>query len=290
MARRRKTLSQNFLHSPSALQLVVRLAAPGTGDLVVEPGAGEGVLTRALARRGCRIVAHEVDPALTARLRARTRELPRVSTVRGDFLRSRSPREPFAVVGNIPFSRTSDIVRWCLEAPELTSATLVTQLEYARKRTGDYGRWSLLTVRTWPEYEWRLAARVARRHFTPAPRTDCAVVRLERRAVPLLVPESLDAYREFTAYGFTGVGGSLFATLRTRHPVRRVRAAFGALGLDEAVPVGEVSPALWLALFTSLHGHGAAHAPPAPGGGVTHRAGSAPRLPGSPRRRASRRG
>lgn len=287
MAHRRKTLSQNFLNSPSAVQLVVRLAAPGDGDLVIEPGAGEGVLTRALARRRCRIVAHEVDPALAARLRTRTRELPGVSAVQGDFLRSRPPREPFAVVGNIPFSRTSDIVRWCLEAPGLTSATLVTQLEYARKRSGDYGNWSLLTVRTWPEYEWRLLTRVARRHFTPVPRTDCAVLRLERRAVPLLEPEDLPRYREFTAYGFTGVGGSLFATLRGRHPVRRVRAAFGALGLDEAAPVGHVSARQWLDLFTFLHGQPPGRARP---GGFSSRAESGPRLPGSPRRRGSRHG
>ncbi|MDJ1133340.1 ErmE/ErmH/ErmO/ErmR family 23S rRNA (adenine(2058)-N(6))-methyltransferase [Streptomyces iconiensis] len=288
MARRRKTLSQNFLNSPYAVGLVVRLAAPGAGELVVEPGAGEGVLTRALARRCDRLVAHEVDPALMARLSARTRGLAHVRAVQGDFLRSLPPREPFAVVGNIPFSRTSDIVRWCLEAPSLTSATLVTQHEYARKRTGGHGRWSLLTVRTWPEYEWRLLARVTRHHFTPVPRTDAAVLRVERRTVPLLAREALPYYGEFTAHGFTGVGGSLFATLCRRHPTRRVRAAFRDLGLAEPAPVGHVNPQQWLSLFDALYGNGPARAPVTTG--VSSRAGSAPRLPGSPRSRASRRG
>ena len=62
--------------------------------------------------------------------------------------------------GNIPYSITSKIVDWCLRAPELTSATLTTQLEYARKRTGDYGSWTRLTVLTWPRHHWRLLARV----------------------------------------------------------------------------------------------------------------------------------
>ena len=289
MARRRKTLSQNFLHSPSAVQLVVRLAAPGARDLVVEPGAGEGVLTRALARSAGRIVAYEIDPGLAVRLGTRTRDLPHVRTVQGDFLRSRPPRERFAVVGNIPFSRTSDIVRWCLEAPSLTSATLVTQLEYARKRTGGGGRWSLLTVRTWPECEWRLLSRIPRHHFTPAPRADCAVLRLRRRSTPLLAREALPEYREFTAHGFTGVGGSLFATLRRRHPVRRVRAAFRALGLDEAAPIGYVSPEQWLALFEALALHGSASRT-GQHRSVSSRAGSGRRLPGSPIPRADRRG
>lgn len=296
MARRRKTLSQNFLHSPAAVHLVVRLSAPDPDALVVEPGAGEGALTRALAHRCRRVLAHELDPALAARLSARTRGLANVRVVRGDFLRARPPHGPFAVVGNIPFSRTSDIVRWCLAAPTLTSATLVTQLAYARKRTGAYGRWSLLTVRTWPEHEWRLLARIGRHDFTPVPGADAGVLRVERRAAPLLAREDLAAYGEFAGHGFTGVGGSLFATLTRRHPARRVRAAFRELGLDEATPVGYVRPDQWLFLFGALSERNPGQGSPVRGPrgqgspGVSSPGGRAPRLPGSPRRRAFRPG
>lgn len=252
MARRRMTLSQNFLHHPAAVHRIVRSAALRPDQLVVEPGAGEGVLTRALARRVREVIAYEIDPGLAARLPARTRAHPNVRLVQGDFLRARAPREPFAVVGNIPYARTADIVRWCLEAPRLTSATLLTQLEYARKRTGGYGRWSLLTVQTWPEHEWRLLIRVGRQCFTPVPRSDSALMRIERRPVPLLPPEQLAAYHEFVGHGFTGVGGSLAATLARRYRTRRVRAAFHRLALDEAAPVGAVAPEQWLRLFREL--------------------------------------
>ena len=252
MARRRMLLSQNFLHDPVAVRRIVDAARPGPGDLVVEPGAGEGVLTRALAPRCRRVVAYEIDPRLAGALPRRVRPWPNVLTVHGDFLRSRPPGEPFAVVGNIPYARTADIVRWCLEAPRLTSATLLTQFEYARKRSGRAGRWSLLTVRSWPEHDWRMLARVDRRSFTPVPRTDSAVLRIDRRPEPLLPPRVLPAYEAFVASGFTGVGGSLAATLARRHGDRRVRAAFGALGLDTDLPVGLVAPGQWLELFRRL--------------------------------------
>jgi 23S rRNA (adenine-N6)-dimethyltransferase len=252
VARRRSTLSQNFLHDPSAVRRLVRAAQLHPDDLVVEPGAGEGVLTRALARRCRHVVAYEIDPHLAARLPRRLREHPNVQAVAGDFLRARPPREPFAVIGNIPYSRTSDIVQWCLTAPAMTSATLLTQLEYARKRTGGYGRWSLVTVGSWPEYEWRLAGRVGRESFTPVPRADSAVLRLVRRPLPLLPRPALPAYREFVAYGFTGVGGSLAATLARRHRTRRVGAAFAALGLEPGTPVGFVPPDAWVELFRRL--------------------------------------
>ncbi|MCF6523721.1 ErmE/ErmH/ErmO/ErmR family 23S rRNA (adenine(2058)-N(6))-methyltransferase [Streptomyces sp. JJ36] len=253
MARRRTTLSQNFLHDPAAVRRIVRAAALAPDDLVVEPGAGEGALTRALARSGRRVVAYELDHRLAAGLPRRLGDLAAgVRVVHGDFLRADPPREPFAVVGNIPYSRTADIVRWCLAAPALTSATLLTQLEYARKRTGGYGRWSLLTVRTWPEYAWRRGPRVGRAAFTPVPRTDSAVLRLVRRPAPLLPYGRLPAYRAFVEHGFTGTGGSLAATLSRRHRPARVRAAFRALGLDPSLPVGLVHPDHWAELFRAL--------------------------------------
>ncbi|MFG2191314.1 ErmE/ErmH/ErmO/ErmR family 23S rRNA (adenine(2058)-N(6))-methyltransferase [Streptomyces sp. NPDC048639] len=252
MARRRIALSQNFLHDPAAVRLLVRTARIRPGDLIVEPGAGEGAITRALARAAREVVAYELDPRLAAGLPRRTSAHPNVRVRQGDFVRARPPREPFAVVGSIPYARTSDIVRWCLDAPALTSATLVTQREYARKRTGDYGRWTLLTVTTWPRYAWRLGGRIARQSFTPVPRTDSAILRLERRTTPLLPPQRLPAYRDFVAHGFTGTGGSLAATLAQRHGQRRTTAAFRRLDLAPSTPVGFVPPDQWLALFEAV--------------------------------------
>ncbi|MDT0306321.1 ErmE/ErmH/ErmO/ErmR family 23S rRNA (adenine(2058)-N(6))-methyltransferase [Streptomyces sp. DSM 44917] len=254
MASRRKTLSQNFLHHPGVLQQIVRAAELRPCDLVLEPGAGEGTLTRALARATRQVLAYELDPALAARLPGRLRAERNVRVVPGDFLNARAPRGPFAVVGNIPYARTTDIVRWCLGAPGLTAATLVTQLEFARRRTGDYGTWPLLTVRSWPEHAWVLGPRIGRGHFTPVPRTDSAVLRIVRREAPLLPRRDLPAYRALVAEGFTGVGGSLGATLARGHRTRRVREALRAARVAQDAPVGRVTPHQWLVLFAHLRG------------------------------------
>ncbi|RKN47164.1 23S ribosomal RNA methyltransferase Erm [Streptomyces hoynatensis] len=252
MASRRKTLSQNFLYHPGVLRSIAACAALRPGDLVVEPGAGEGALTRVLAGRAREVVAHELDPALAARLPRRVRGLPNVRVVRGDFLRSTPPRLPFVVVGNIPYARTTDIVRWCLRAPRLRSATLVTQLEYARRRTGGFGRWPLITVLSWPEHEWLLGPRIDRAHFTPVPRTHSAVLRLVRRPVPLLPPAELPDYRALVTAGFTGPGGSVRAALARGRRARRVSAALEAAGVPREATAGLVTPAQWLALHRRL--------------------------------------
>lgn len=251
---RARTLSQNFLADRATADRVARLAAPDRRHppLLLEVGAGNGALTEPLARRSRELHAYEIDPRLVPGLRARFAHAPHVRVVAGDFLAARPPRTPFSVAGNVPFSRTADIVDWCLTAPGLTDATLLTQLEYARKRTGDYGRWTLLTVRTWPRHEWRLAGRVSRYGFRPAPRVDAGILRIERRPTPLLADSAQRSWRDLVELGFSGVGGSLHASLRRAHPRRRVDAAFRAAGLDRGVLVGEVPPARWLRLHEEL--------------------------------------
>ncbi|MET7418807.1 ErmE/ErmH/ErmO/ErmR family 23S rRNA (adenine(2058)-N(6))-methyltransferase [Dactylosporangium sp. NPDC005555] len=245
-SRSRRVYGQNLLTAPGAVRRLVDAAGIGPGDVVVEVGAGRGHLTAALAGRCRRVIAYEVDPVLAAALPARDGVTVRVT----DFLAARPPAEPFTVVGNIPYALTSAVVDWCLHAPGLTGATLLTQLEYARKRTGDYGRWSRLTIATWPRWQWELAGRVPREAFRPVPRVDGGILRLTRRPRPLAPP---GGYAAFVELGFSGVGGSLHASLCRRYDQRRVAAAFRALRLEHGTPVGLVWPEQWLTLFRLLH-------------------------------------
>jgi 23S rRNA (adenine-N6)-dimethyltransferase len=244
-ARARRAFGQNFLSDPQAVRRLATVAGIRPGDLVYEVGAGRGVLTGELARRTRHLITYEVDPQVAAGLRG----LPGVTVRVADFLRAVPPDRPFSVVGNIPYALTSAVVDWCLHARTLTAATLLTQLEYARKRTGDYGRWSRLTISTWPVVSWTLAGRVPRSAFRPVPRVDGGILRLDRRPVPLVEPAALPAYRRFVEAGFTGVGGSLHSSLARRYGDRRVSAAWRAARLAIDVPVGLVWPEQWLTVF-----------------------------------------
>ncbi|MDT0530036.1 ErmE/ErmH/ErmO/ErmR family 23S rRNA (adenine(2058)-N(6))-methyltransferase [Micromonospora sp. DSM 115977] len=251
--RSRRVLSQNFLADPAAIARMVHAARPRPDRLLLEVGAGRGQLTRPLAARCRHLTAYEVDPAAGAELARVCAALPNVTHRQVDFLTVTPPPEEFDVVGNIPWSLTSAVVRWCLAAPNLRAATLLTQVEYARRRSGDYGRWSRLTVLTWPEFGWRLAGRVPRTSFRPVPGVDAGILRVERRPEPLLAASALPAYRRMVEIGFDGVGGSLAASLARHHPRARLAAALRAIRLDPATPVGHVWPEQWLVLFRLLH-------------------------------------
>jgi 23S rRNA (adenine-N6)-dimethyltransferase len=243
--------------SPGAAHRFVTAAGLQRDGLVYEIGAGRGSLTGLLADRAGHVVAYEVDHDLAAELPAR----PRLTVRAEDFLAAEPPPGPFAVVGNIPYALTSAVVDWCLHAPTLTDATLLTQLEYARKRTGDYGRWSRLTVLHWPTHRWELAGRIPRTAFRPVPRVDSGILRIVRRPAPLVQPAARPAYVRFVDLGFTGRGGSLYGSLSRRYGPRRTSGAFRATRVGTDLPVGEVWPEQWLMLFRILEG--ACRTPPA---------------------------
>ncbi|WP_442875153.1 ErmE/ErmH/ErmO/ErmR family 23S rRNA (adenine(2058)-N(6))-methyltransferase [Actinoplanes sp. NBC_00393] len=246
--RARRVFGQNFLFDPAAARLIADTAVIDPDIPVYEVGAGRGRLTVQLVRRSRRVIAYEIDPDLAGMLPEH-----RALTVRtDDFLAAQAPPGPFTVAGNIPYGLTSAVITWCLRAPGLRRATLLTQWEYARKRTGDYGRWSRLTVLTWPEFDWRLAGRVPAAAFRPVPRVDGGILVLDRRPVPLVPPDRMPGYRRLVELGFTGVGGSVHASLARRYGARRVSGAFRACRLDERVPVGAVWPEQWLTLFRLL--------------------------------------
>ena len=220
--------------------------------LVVEVGAGDGALTVVIAGRCRQLIAYEIDPYHIQRLTRRTQHLGNVQVVPGDFLSSRPPREKFIVVGNVPFSITSQVVNWCLNARMMTSAAIITQLEYAKKRTGAYHRWSLLTIRTWPWVGWQLRGAIARSQFRPVPKVDAGVLHLTRRDKPLLRESEADAYHRMVEIGFGGTGGTLYKSLIRHYPRASVTAAFDAVGVGRSEVVAFVDPDAWLRLFSAL--------------------------------------
>ncbi|MEV0708424.1 23S ribosomal RNA methyltransferase Erm [Nocardia aurea] len=248
----RKLLSQNFLADPGIAAALVRSSGVGADDLVVEIGPGDGILTDRLLATAGRVLAYEIDRHYAARLRDRYAGDDRIRCYHRDFRTATTPREPFAVVANIPFASSTDIVRWCVAAPDLTSATLLTQREFARKHSGDYGRWSKLAVTHWPGTAFELGMRVDRRHFRPVPGVDAAVLGLRTRPDPLLPASAMPGYLRMVELGFSGVRGSFAASLARALPARRVRAACARIGIPVDRPVGSVSPDDWIAVYREL--------------------------------------
>jgi len=132
-ARGPRPRGRHLLRSGRLADLIVSDAEVAAGDLVIDLGAGSGMLTRSLARAGARVVAVELDARLARDLRQVGGE---VEVMEGDALTYTWPSQPFRVVSNLPFAHGTEILRRVLGDPAvpLRSADVIVQWELACKR------------------------------------------------------------------------------------------------------------------------------------------------------------
>ncbi len=191
--------SQHFLRPEWAAE-VVHDAAISAADVVVDLGAGSGRLTAPLARVARRVVAIELDPRLSARLRGRW---PNVEVIEADAATVALPGEPFRVVANLPFSRTNDLLHHLLDNAEtpLQRADLIVQWGVARKRGVPWPS-SANSVIWGALYEVSITRRLPPSAFQPPPSVDAGMLVFRRRITPLIDPSDHGRYRSFVARGF----------------------------------------------------------------------------------------
>ena len=177
---------------------LARNAGITRGDLVLEIGAGTGVLTRELARRGGELIAIELDHQFAAALRRRFASSENVRIVHGDGLEVALPQRPFRVVANLPFAHTTAILHRLLDQPSLPllRADLIVQWGTAVKRCSQRPS-TLLTISWAPWFELTITRRLSAASFRPPPSVDCAVMTITRRPDPLLDVRERDRFYRF---------------------------------------------------------------------------------------------
>jgi 23S rRNA (adenine-N6)-dimethyltransferase len=174
-------LGQHFLRPAVAADIVARTGVLAD-DLVIELGAGTGILTEQLAVRAGRVIAIELDPRLAQRATRRLAGFPNVTVVEADALTCRLPRRSFRVVANIPFGQTAALLRRLLDDRHLplTAADLVVEWGAAKgyackaPMRRDVAAWSR-------HYTFDLGRRIGAASFHPPPAVDAALLAVRRR-------------------------------------------------------------------------------------------------------------
>ena len=272
---RRRVLSQNFLVDRRAIDALVDGSGAGDGDLVIDIGAGNGLISEALARRGARVLAIERDPSLAARLRAKFGTWPAVTVVEADVLETPLPAGPFRVVANIPFGITTKILRRLLDADGLARADVIVQAEVARKR-GTGGRGTLLNACWEPWFEFGTGARIPAAAFRPRPRVDAAILIVTRREPPLVAVASRRDYTDFVTAAFEGARPTVASALARAIPRSRFAGLARELGFGADALPAHLDVHQWAGLFRAagpVRAASAARAPAGPARGTGPRRG-----------------
>ena len=133
---RKYQLSQHFLKNPRFALKLVGHSNIKKRDLVLDIGAGSGVITFALSKKAREIWAIEPDHETAEKLRKNLEKfkIENVKIFEEDFLTMDLPTEPYKVFSNPPFHLSSEIVHKLLESknpPE--SFYLILQKQFALK-------------------------------------------------------------------------------------------------------------------------------------------------------------
>ncbi len=178
-------LGQNFLADPNLLDAIVRDAELTPADVVLEVGAGEGVLTERLAAAVSHVHSVEIDRGLEPALSA-VAGLANVSLHWGDAMKvdlTALDPAPTAMVANLPYSVATPLLLRTIELlPSLASWTVMVQREIAdrlRAAPGSrtYGSPSVVAQLS---CEIELVRKVDAAVFKPRPRVESAILRLRR--------------------------------------------------------------------------------------------------------------
>ena len=189
-----KQWGQNFVIDKGTVRKIVRLAGVGADDVVVEVGPGLGSLTLALLPQVRQVVAVEIDRRLAEQL-PKTVEtmapavLDRLRVVQQDALTVAElpDPQPTALVANLPYNVSVPVVLSMLQRfPSIEKVLVMVQLEVAERLAAGPGSkvYGVPSVKAAWYADVRLADKVGRNVFWPAPNVDSGLVSMVRREPP----------------------------------------------------------------------------------------------------------
>ncbi len=203
----KKSLGQNFLTDPVALENIVQAAEIEPGGTVLEVGPGLGSLTRHLALAARRVITVELDHHLLPVLEDVLSGFDNVEIIHGDILKldpaQLISQDGYWVVANIPYYITSNLIRHLLESARKPYRLVLTvQREVAERITAGPGDLSLLALGVQVYGAPKVVARIPAGAFYPPPKVDSSVVRVDCYPEPVIPISQLDNFFRLAKAGF----------------------------------------------------------------------------------------
>lgn len=189
-----KQKGQNFVIDPNTVRSIVTAAGLDDASDVVEIGPGLGSLTLGLLEAGHAVTAVEIDEVLAEKLPSTIERFAGAEAsfqlVNADALRvtelptapNAAPNQPDALVANLPYNVAVPVLLHFLETfPSLKTVLVMVQLEVAERLAADPGSrtYGVPSVKAQWYGDVRLAGKIGKNVFWPAPNIDSGLVRID---------------------------------------------------------------------------------------------------------------
>ena len=222
-----KKLGQNFLVNPKINQEITRAAEITEGDVVLEVGAGTGLLTKKLVETGVKIIAVEKDRNLIPALKKKFESQKNVIIIQGDILKSNPQNYKlrtmnYKLVGNIPYYLTSHLIRIVLEDwPKPKTILFVVQKEVAKRITAKPPKMSLLALSVQFYADAKILKYISKENFRPVPKVDSALIKIIPKEKLPLAGEETKKFFKLARAGFSGKRKQILNSLSTGLKIKK---------------------------------------------------------------------
>ncbi|MDR0268110.1 23S ribosomal RNA methyltransferase Erm [Paenibacillus sp.] len=245
--------AQHLLHNKQVIQEMVDYAGLTSIDTVLDLGAGKGAITFHLAETAGKVVAIEKDAAFAEALRRKAEEYANVAIVERDIQHSYLPKKPFHVVANIPFFITTPILEKLLNPPvsSFQGAVLIVQHGAAKGFTNRFIRSPrLLKWRMW--FDIDLVKMVPRRHFSPPPRVDAAVLRIRRKKTAEIDLRHHHTFEGLAEYALKHPELPVSGALQGIFTPPQMKQLMISLKIDRHAPICSLNELQWGIVFHTM--------------------------------------
>jgi 16S rRNA (adenine1518-N6/adenine1519-N6)-dimethyltransferase len=281
----KKSLGQNFLIDRNIVDKIIKAADLSKDNLVIEVGAGLGVLTVPIAKRSAGIIAYEIDKRLVPILEQTVSKCDNVEIRQHDVLSKIKNQKSnvkntnqmskilkerkyssidyklqatsYKLIGNFPYYISSRILRYFLSAenkPE--SIVAVMQREVAERICAQPPNMSLLSVGVQFYGEPQIIAKISKNSFWPVPNVDSALVRIDTagREPGSPRPAVEKQFFTFVKAGFANKRKILINNLCQRLGLdkKQWERIFRQVGLKSTVRAQELSVGEWKVLNSKI--------------------------------------
>ena len=222
-----KRLGQSFLEDRNAIDKIIRISNIQEDDIIVEIGAGVGVMTELIAKKAKKVIALDIDPRMIGILRERMADYRHVEVVQADVLAydfssaiGTLPSRKIKVIGNIPYNISSQILfRLLAYRNHISSMILMFQKELADRLIATAGTKSY-GVPTVLVSMYVLCSRemvIPRSCFYPQPKVMSSVLKMVMRDKPQLDLKDHDLFFKIVKTVFSKRRKTLLNNLRDLH-------------------------------------------------------------------------
>jgi 23S rRNA (adenine-N6)-dimethyltransferase len=203
--------SQNFYINSKNLERIIDSIGLSSNDIVIDIGAGNGIITKELSKHVKEVIAYELDTEYFDVLKETFSNYSNISLKNEDFLKSELPKENFKVFSNIPFSLTSDIINKITDMESnLIDSYLYVQKESAYRFMGKPHNTQISTILSY-RFSICILEEFEKEDFRPTPSVDIVLLNIKRIEN---MEDDFSLYRDFVTYIFNQRNGFVLDTFK----------------------------------------------------------------------------